>query len=487
VAIVWLRRALRLADNPALAAALAEADAVVPVYVHAPESAGTWRPGTAALGWLARSLGALDAAAAERGSRLVVRTGPPADALAALAAECGASVVHFDRRYEPAAAETDARVRAALESGGVAARTHNCSLLVEPDALTKASGGPHRVFSAYYRAWLGLQAGAPGSAASSGPPLPAPARIPAPPVVPHGLDPAAVGRDSAGVPADPGAYWRPGEAGAQSLLARFLDEAVAHYEEGRDRPDWFGTSRLSPHLAFGEIGPRQVAHELSARVGHDGADESAAGGRAFLRQLAWREYAYHLLHHFPHTQDRPLRPAFEDFPWSEDAASMEAWRTGRTGYPIVDAGMRELLATGWMHNRVRMVVASFLTKDLLIPWQSGARWFWERLVDADLANNTLGWQWVAGCGADAAPYFRVFNPALQGEKHDPDGAYVRSWVPELAALPSRWIHRPWQAPAEALSAAGVTLGRTYPAPVVDHAEARRRALAAYAAVAGRGA
>jgi deoxyribodipyrimidine photo-lyase len=275
-----------------------------------------------------------------------------------------------------------------------------------------------------------------------------------------------------------GTTWRPGFAGAKEALKEFLADAVVAYPEHRDRPDLGGTSRLSPHLHFGEISPRRVWHALhEALKRHGGKCEPAT--TAFLRQLGWRDFARHLLYHFPRTMDQPLRLEFERFPWKADSRMLRAWQQGRTGYPIVDAGMRELWATGWMHNRVRMIAASFLVKDLLIPWQQGAEWFWDTLVDADLANNTLGWQWTAGCGADAAPFFRIFNPALQGKKFDPQGGYVRRWIPEIAGLPDRWIHEPWKAPSAILKEAGVKLGRNYPAPIVDHDQARRQALAAY--------
>lgn len=265
--------------------------------------------------------------------------------------------------------------------------------------------------------------------------------------------------------------WQPGEEGAQDQLRRFRKEALADYEEGRNAPGSVGTSRLSPHLHFGEIGSGQVWRAVAGR-----------NSEAWLRQIGWREFAYYLLYHFPQTPDVPLRPEFARFPWKTNAKTLKAWQKGRTGFPLVDAGMRELWHTGWMHNRVRMVVASFLVKHLLIAWQEGAAWFWDTLVDADLANNTLGWQWVAGCGADAAPYFRIFNPTLQGEKFDPAGEYVRRWVPELAALPDEWIHQPSKAPPLMLKAAGVELGKTYPNPIVDHDDARKRALAALSTI-----
>ena len=266
--------------------------------------------------------------------------------------------------------------------------------------------------------------------------------------------------------------WIPGEKSARDRLERFACELANDYETTRDRPEVDGTSRLSPHLHWGEVSPVRVFHTIrEAGVGR--------GGDVFLSEVGWREFAHHLLYHFPETTRRPLKPEYESFPWKEDASLVDAWRRGQTGFPMVDAGLRQLWSTGWMHNRVRMVVGSVLVKHLLQPWKSGADWFWDTLVDADLANNTLGWQWVAGCGADASPYFRVFNPILQGEKFDPDGSYVRRWIPQLSGLPSNWIHRPWEAPENVLQDAGVRLGTDYPRPVVDHAEGRRRALEAY--------
>jgi deoxyribodipyrimidine photo-lyase len=262
-------------------------------------------------------------------------------------------------------------------------------------------------------------------------------------------------------------------------LKRFAAYRVRGYETDRDRLDVDGTSRLSPHLHFGEISPHRAWHHIQKATSGRAGEPGATGARAYLRQLGWREFAHYLLYHFPFTADKPLRGEYLEFPWQHSGKLFTAWREAQTGYPIVDAGMRELAQTGWMHNRVRMIAASFLTKDLLIPWQRGARWFWDRLVDADLANNTLGWQWVAGCGADAAPFFRIFNPVSQGTKFDPEGLYVRRWIPELSELPNRWIHCPWRAPKDILRAAGVALGLTYPTPLVDHLAARQKALDAY--------
>jgi deoxyribodipyrimidine photo-lyase len=272
--------------------------------------------------------------------------------------------------------------------------------------------------------------------------------------------------------------WAPGATNAAKELDRFLDDRLQDYSTERDRPDHPGTSRLSPHLHFGEISPRQIWHAVGQAARNRKSRKLDKVADPFLRQLVWREFAHHLLYHYPHIATEPLREEFGAFPWKEDAAGLHAWTRGETGYSYIDAGMRQLWTTGWMHNRVRMAVASFLVKDLLLSWQDGARWFWDTLVDADLANNTLGWQWTAGCGADAAPFFRIFNPVGQGERFDPEGAYVRQWVPELARLPAEWIHKPWEAPAGVLEAAGVQLGTTYPRPIVDHAAARKRALEA---------
>ena len=276
------------------------------------------------------------------------------------------------------------------------------------------------------------------------------------------------------------AAWQPGEEGAHACLKQFLSSAFTDYTLKRNHPDVTGTSRLSPFLHFGEISPRQIWHAVRRHA--ESHDFKAWRLTQFLTEIGWREFSHHLLYHFPHTPENPLRRDFDNFPWRKNNAALKAWQKGQTGYPIVDAGMRELWTTGWMHNRVRMIVASFLVKDLLLPWQSGARWFWDTLVDANLAQNTLGWQWTAGCGADAAPYFRIFNPTSQGEKFDTAGNYVHRWCPELAKLPDKWIHQPWKTQAEVLHKAGIKLGQTYPKPIVDHAAARNEALEAFAQI-----
>jgi len=470
--IVWLRRDLRISDHPALAAAVARGGGVVPAWVHAPGEEGESAPGGASCVFLHESLRSLSDDLSARGGRLVVRRGPFVAALLALAKEAGADAVFAHRVREPAHRALEERAAVALGEAGVELRLFEDGALFPPDAIRTASGSPYRVFTPFWRRCLAHPA--PDA------PRPAPANVPSPsrglpdsvPLPELGLLPS--------VPWDAGIReaFPAGEDRARERLAGFLDAAVASYPADRDRPGVDGTSRLSPYLHFGCIGVREAWHAVQSRAAVDAAPGMAKGAEAFLRQLGWREFARHVLFHYPETVHAPMRPEFAGIPWRDDPDGLAAWQRGRTGFPMVDAGMRQLWATGWMHNRVRMLVASFLVKDLLLPWQRGAAWFLDTLADADLANNTLGWQWVAGCGADAAPYFRVFHPVLQGVKFDPHGAYVRSWVPELAELPDRWIHRPWEAPAPVLSAAGVTLGGTYPRPILDHAAARRRALAA---------
>jgi deoxyribodipyrimidine photo-lyase len=457
--IIWFRGDLRLADNPALIAALGSGHFVVPVYVLDDETEGVRPAGAASRWWLHHSLQSLDACLRAAGSRLILRRGPAEQVIAGLAAECRAEAVHWNRAYDRGGRARDARLEQALARRGVAAASHKANLLFEPHEIRTLAGGPFKVFTAFWRACRQMP--------PPERPLPAPRRLPAPEAWPKSDDLASwrllptMPDWSGGL----GASWVPGEAGAIARLMAFLDEAIADYADKRDRPALDGTSRLSPHLAFGEVSPRQIWRAVAARP-HSAATEK------FLAELGWREFANHLMFHFDDLAQRNFRPEFDAFPWSADDVAVEAWRRGRTGYPIVDAGMRQLWTTGWLHNRVRMIVASFLTKDLLVDWRVGERWFWDTLVDADAANNAAGWQWVAGSGADAQPYFRIFNPVLQGEKFDPAGDYVRRWVPELQSLPAATIHKPWTAsekvPAE-----------IYPERIVEHAAARDRALAAF--------
>ena len=475
--IVWFRHDLRLADNPALHAAMQRASAVIPLFIYAPEEETPWQPGGASRWWLHQSLAALDARLREVGSRLVIRCGPTLAMLRGVAKETNADAVFWNRRYEPSVIARDRKVKEALGSDGLAAESFNAALLHEPWTIHNQSQKPFQVFTPFWKHCLAKPAPAE--------PLPVPTNLPAPSkwltsiaLDELELEPKLNWSDGLR------AAWQPGEAGATANLGRFLAKAFDDYTDHRNRPDVVGTSRLSPYLHFGEISPRQVWHGLRRLASKRGLPVEQWRGSQFLSEIGWREFAHHLLFHFPHTPTEPLRANFKNFPWRKDAAWLRAWQKGRTGYPIVDAGMRELWATGWMHNRVRMIVASFLVKDLLLPWQEGARWFWDTLVDADLAQNTLGWQWTAGCGADAAPYFRVFNPTSQGEKFDPHGHYVRKWCPELAKLPDKWLHQPHTAPAEILRAAEVERGHNYPLPVVSHAIAREVALEAFARIKG---
>ncbi|MGE5284706.1 MAG: cryptochrome/photolyase family protein [Actinomycetota bacterium] len=476
--VVWFRRDLRLSDNPALAAAVARGGAVVAAWVHAPGEEAESFPGAASRVFLHGALEALAASLAARGGRLVLRRGPTIKALIDLARESGADKVFANRVWDPAFLARDGKAVSALRANGIDARLFDDDVLFPPDVMKTAAGGPFRVFTPFWRRCL--------SSPGPGAPRPPPARIRSPGPPPPSW-PLPELRLRPPVPWDAGirAAWPAGEKAGRDRLSGFLANAMASYPVDRDRPGREGTSRLSPYLHFGCVGVRQAWHAVRSRAGADSAPGAARGAEAFLRQLAWREFARHLLFHCPATVHAPMRLEFTSFPWRDDPAALVAWQEGRTGYPLVDAGMRQLWKTGWMHNRVRMVAASFLVKDLLLPWRMGAAWFFDTLVDADLANNTFGWQWVAGCGADAAPYFRVFNPAVQGEKFDPDGRYVRKWVPELAGMPDRWVHRPWEAPTAVLSKAGVTLGESYPRPIVDHAAARLRALAAHAATRAR--
>ncbi|MBN2885830.1 MAG: deoxyribodipyrimidine photo-lyase [Chromatiaceae bacterium] len=464
--ILWFRRDLRLADNPALAAALARGARILPLYIHAPEEEAPWARGAASRWWLHHSLAALDAELRALGSRLIIARGASLAELRRVATASGARGVFWNRLYDPATRERDSRIKQALRAEGLECESFNGALLVEPWEVLKGDGEPYRVFSAFWRQAVKVLPGETLAAPSALPVLdrpPASLPLEALELLPR------IGWD-AGL----AAAWTPGEPGAWAALERFIGAALADYGEGRNRPDQPSTSRLSAHLHFGELSPRQALAALRAR----GFDPHTKPAEPFVRELGWREFGYHLLYHFPHTTERPLDERFADFPWALDGAAerLERWQQGATGIPLVDAGMRELWHSGWMHNRTRMVVASLLTKNLLIPWQEGARWFWDTLVDADLASNTLGWQWTAGCGADAAPYFRIFNPVLQGQRFDPEGAYIRRWCPELARLPAKFIHQPWSAPDPILRAAGVQLGATYPRPLIDLATSRERAL-----------
>ena len=472
-AIVWFREDLRLADNPALHAAAASGRPLVCLFIHDEVSEGIRPHGGASKWWLDKSLKSLARHVGRLNGRLTVRSGASDEVLATVMAETGAEAVYWNRRYGKAERDLDARIKESLKARGVAAESFNGRLLMEPWALKTGSGGFYRVFTPF---WKALRA-----AYVPPPPLPVPESLAGPEI--ETLDIASLGFH----PTRPdwsvgfGSLWRPGEDEAIARLERFLSGAVNTYADARDLPGLdAATSGLSPHLRFGEIGPAQIWRSVMAAVEAGRIDEE--NGTKFLSEIAWREFSYVLLYHEPDLATRNYNRDFDHMPWREDDGSLAAWQAGLTGFPIVDAGMRQLWNTGWMHNRVRMIVASFLTKHLLLPWQAGEAWFWDTLVDADPASNPASRQWTAGSGADAAPYFRVFNPITQGQKFDADGAYVRRWCPELAGLPDKVLHAPWTADPAMLAKADVTLGKTYPAPIVSHETGRKRALEAYDAL-----
>jgi deoxyribodipyrimidine photo-lyase len=470
LSVVWFRQDLRLSDNPAILAAAKRGAPIVAVYILDDITPGAWKIGGAARWWLHHSLTGLAKVLAGHNVPLILRRGKAETILPAFIREAGADAIFWNRCYEPYAVARDTALKARLRSDGIAVESFNAGLIAEPWTIKTQTGAPYKVFTPFWRVL----------------------RSTVTPERPHKAPEHLLGfaeklqsdrlDDWELLPKKPDwaggidAAWTPGEAGGQQQLKTFLDNALHGYDTGRDRPGAAGVSRLSPYLHWGEISVRQVWHAAETRGG--------SNAEPYLRELAWREFAHHLLWQFPELPDTSFQPGFGQFPWRTAPSELRAWQQGLTGYPLVDAGMRELWRTGWVHNRVRMVVASFLVKHLLLPWQDGEAWFWDTLVDADLAANAMNWQWVAGSGADAAPYFRIFNPVLQGEKFDSDGAYTRKFVPELAALPDRWLHKPWMAPPDVLHAAGVTLGSNYPEPLVNHDVARQRALAALASLAG---
>ena len=434
--------------------------------------------GGASRWWLHKSLEALGADIARRGGVLMLRQGKAERILPQLVKELGASAVYWNRCYEPYAIKRDTALKEKLTSAGVEVHSFNGALLFEPWTIKTKTGEPYKVFTPYWRACLQSGVGR--------------ALLPAPKKINSVAGEAKTERlsDWGLLPAKPNwatgfePEWTPGEAGARAALKRLLDGRLHLYPEARDQLGVKGTSRLSPHLHFGEISPAQIAAACESAAEED--TTLRRGADKFMTEIGWREFSTHLLFHWPALPEQNWRDQFDTFQWRDDEAALEAWRRGRTGYPVVDAAMRELWTTGYMHNRARMIAASFLIKHLLIDWRRGEDWFWDTLLDADLANNAASWQWVAGSGADASPYFRIFNPVTQGERYDADGAYVRRWVPELAKLPDDVLHKPWEADAVTLRAAGVELGRTYPAPTVDHAAARARALETYKRTSSKG-
>lgn len=474
--LFWFREDLRLTDNPALAQAAGSGRPIICLFVHDTDEGAQWAAGGARQWWLHGSLAALQADLEAIGGRLILRQGQGPQIVRELVEACGVEAVYWTRRYAPFQIEADKALKAELEASGVRVSSHNGRLLFEPWAFKTGTGKPYRVFSPL---WRTMQRD--GTVRDLAPKI-------------TRLDTADVSIDSLSLedlalqPRDPDwaagfvDIWQPGEAGAAARLTQFLEDAVATYKTDRNRPDKAGTSGLSPHLQYGEISPVQIWHAVKFAAGKGDIPEEQA--QKFLSEIAWREFSYVLLFHNPDMLTDELMPKFSAFPWTPDDQKLQAWQRGQTGYPIVDAGMRELWQTGWMHNRVRMIVGSFLVKHLLIDWRDGMDWFWDTLVDADIASNTASWQWIAGCGADAAPYFRIFNPMTQGEKFDPNGDYIRRFVPELEKLPTKFLYAPWEAPELVLLEAGVKLGETYPEPIVDHKQAREQALAAYAEIKG---
>ena len=464
--VCWFQNDLRLQDHSALTEASVAGNQLVCLFVWDPEAEGEWAPGPVQRTWLEESLRALAAGLEAKGQKLIVRSGDTAQVVSEIAERVRATQVYAQRRVEPWAIDLHNRVKKKLKIGGAELILTRGDLLYDPKEIVSYKGAEIKVFTPFWKACR--KYGAP----------PRPTRIPILPPPPHlhteeiAICPSKDSDLTQGIRG----LWSAGEKGAQVRWKWFLHKSIDSYGEGRDRPDVDGTSKISPFLHFGEISPRQLWHDVQDMA------HLTEGAETYLRELGWREFSQHMLFHFPYTVEKPLRPEFAHFPWCHNKKWMRAWQEGVTGYPLVDAGMRQLYQTGWMHNRVRMNTASFLVKHLRLPWLSGAKWFWERLVDADLANNTMGWQWSAGCGPDAAPYFRIFNPVLQGEKFDPTGAYVRSWVPELKELPAQWIHRPWEAPEGVLLKSGVILGDTYPMPIVEHRQAREDALGAFASL-----
>lgn len=460
--MVWFRKDLRLEDNPAWQAAVERGVPVVPLYIV--DTGGQpWAVGAASRWWLHHALNDLSDQLRDAGSRLIVRAGDSERELEDVLQACGATAVFWNRRYDAHGMQTDGRIKTTLRQRGLTVRSFNASLLREPWEVATQAGRAYQVFTPYSRQCATMVDAEPQ--VSRGQP-----RLPS--AWPASLQIGEL-RLLPTTPWDAGlqASWTVSRRAAWQRFDAFSERALAGYADGRDEPAQDGTSRLSPYLHWGMIGPREVAARLRSLP--DGK-----GRQVFYRELIWREFAYHVLYHFPHTSDQPLQARFSAFPWLEDAASLRAWQRGLTGYPLVDAGMRQLWQTGWMHNRVRMVVASFLVKHLLQSWLLGARWFWDTLVDADLASNTLGWQWAGGCGADAAPYFRIFNPITQSQKFDPAGHYIRRYVPELAQLPKDLLHEPWRMSASQQARYGCRLGEDYPLPIVEHRFARERALSA---------
>jgi deoxyribodipyrimidine photo-lyase len=464
--IIWFRQDLRLRDNSALIAAHETDQPILPVYILDDKNSGEWKIGAASRWWLRESLIKLNESLE---GKLCLAKGDAQEVLLGLIKSTKAKAVYWNRCYEPWRIQRDTKIKDTLRDAGIEAKSYNGSLLFEPHTVLKKDGTPYKVFSPFYKkGCLGKGAG-----------------LHAPKAVPQNLKLSKnrlLSLDDLNLlPTIPWHkkmhnYWEPGEKGAHSRLNAFLENGLKGYKEGRNHPSRQNVSRLSPYLHFGEISPNEVWYAAKTRMI---AEHCESDGEHFLSELGWREFSNNLLFHFPDIPHKNLQNKFDAFPWRDDDEALRRWQKGQTGYPIVDAGMRELWETGYMHNRVRMIVGSFLVKNLMLHWHHGEDWFWDCLVDADLANNSASWQWIAGCGSDAAPYFRIFNPVTQGQKFDTDGAYVRRYVPEIAGLPDKYLHSPWEAKEMVLAEAGIELGKDYPEPIVDLKQSRERALEAF--------
>jgi deoxyribodipyrimidine photo-lyase len=466
--LVWFRKDLRVKDNEALFSAVSSSDHSICLYIHIPHEEKPWKIGSASKWWLHHSLVELKKSLEKLGTTLHIRTGNSSlSVLQELTSTYNIPRIHWNRQYEPLLIQRDAHIKKVLTDNGVEVFSYSGSLLKEPWEIKNKTGNPYQVFTPF---WKELS-----SQVRDVTPLPSPKKITGMPIEGGASIESLSLLPSPGWDKDFYTCWNPGEAGAEKILNTFIETKLDTYKDKRDFPQLSHTSQLSPYLHFGNISARTVWHKVQTAF----KNKEITRPEPFLRQLGWRDFAHHLLFHFPHTDSKPLKAVFEKFPWGSNKKYITAWQKGVTGIPIVDAGMRELWQTGIMHNRVRMITASFLVKNLLIHWHEGAKWFWDTLLDADLANNSMGWQWVAGSGADAAPYFRIFNPITQSEKFDPEGSYIRRWVPELAGLPDRWIHKPFSCPEHILKKHNIALGKEYPLPLCDLKETRENALEAY--------
>jgi len=476
-ALIWFREDLRIGDQPALAAAIAPGLPVIALYVL-DTMGGVRSPGGAFRWKLHGALNNLRAALATLNIPLVLQQGDAAETLESLIQTLQVDAVFWSRRYAPDAVAQDKAIMARLKSLGTTVESFNSKLLAEPWTVKTGAGGSFKVFTPFCRAARARHSDLrPRPAPDAAHPWDTPPDL-GDDLESWGLTPASPAWTEPDWTEGLNARWPGGEAAAKARMHGFLEDGFKGYKDGRNLPAAPHVSGLSPYLATGEISPRQ-ARQAALTAAEQAGGALDADFETFERELYWRDFSHNLLFFGDDITTKNHQPKFDTFPWADDDAAFKAWTKGQTGYPIVDAGMRELWHTGYMHNRIRMVTASFLTKHLLIDWRHGEQWFWDTLVDADPASNPANWQWVAGSGADAAPYFRIFNPMTQGTKFDPDGQYVRQWVPELAGLPDKHLNTPWEAPALILEKAGVKLGETYPKPIVDHKAARERALAAY--------